>query len=331
VSARAFATWFRKDFSHPDIADRTLDLLLSDAGGDTFDAGNGPVPVERATKANVEQAIHRWVARGDEDEDSLLVFFFCGHGLGKGKQTVLLLEDFGSLPGTQSLTRAIDFDGFVLGMDQCAARRQCFFIDACRVGTPFALNTLDYFGDPVMIPGARVINRTRSAPVFYSAVPGTAAYGRAGQPSFFTAALLNAFKGAGADDATGSWRVETEVLHRGIRVHLQRAVAGTGAGNQLTLTDGMADSFTLHQLMGDPIVPVEVTCVPGSHNATAQLSVSGGAGPLQVPAVPSGSWQLDLALGTYSFEVVLPPPAPAPEPVERRIAPHFRFVEVEVP
>ncbi|HUF50128.1 MAG TPA: caspase family protein [Longimicrobiales bacterium] len=331
ASARAFASWFLTEFSHPELTDRTLDLLLADAAADTFDGGNGPVQVERATMANVRQAVHRWVARGDADEDSLLLFFFCGHGLGKGKQTVLLMEDFGSLPGPQSLTVAMDFDGFLMGMDQCAARRQCYFVDACRVGTPFALNTLNYFGDPVMVPAAKISNRVRSAPVFYSAVPGTAAYGRKEQPSFFTASLLNAFKGAGADDNTGTWRVETDILHRGIRVHLKRAVGNTAASGQLSLTDGLADSFALHELKVDPVVPVEVTCNPDMYNSTAQLSVSGGAAPLQLPAVPTGSWQLDLALGTYRFEVALPAPAGAVAPIDRPVRPPQQRIEVHVP
>ena len=330
ASAREFATWFLNEFSHPYIAEKSLDLLLSDPDGDAFDAGAGPVQVERATMANVKQAIERWVALGDADEDSILLFYFCGHGLGKGNQTVLLMDDFGSLPGPNSLKRALDFAAFHLGMDQCAARQQCYFVDACRVGTPFALNTLSYFGDPVMIPAARVTNRIRSAPVFYSAVPGTAAYGRRGQPSFFTSALLNAFKGAGADDPTGTWRVETDVLHRGIRVHLQRTVARTTAGGQLSLTDGMADSFTLHQLSTAPVVPVEVTCDPDVHNSTAQLSVSGGGAPLQMAGVPKGSWQLDLAIGTYRFEVALPPAAPPP-PVDCLVRPAYRRIEVRVP
>jgi hypothetical protein len=331
ASARAFASWFLDELSHPQLAERSLELLLSDANDDTFDGGAGAVQVERATMANVKAAIHRWVARGDADQDSLLVFYFCGHGLGKGKQTVLLMEDFGSLPGTNSLSLAIDFDAFLLGMDQCAARQQCYLIDACRVGTPFALNTLSYFGDPVMIPAAKVSNRARSAPVFYSAVPGAAAYGRTSRPSFFTAALLDAFKGAGADDPTGTWHVETDGLHRGIRVHLRRAVAGTSAGAQLALADGLADSFLLHELKNDPIVPVEVTCNPDVHNTMASLNVSGGPAPLNIASVPSGSWQLDLALGTYRFEVAVPPPAVPPTPVDRRVRPPWQRIEVPVP
>jgi hypothetical protein len=331
ASAREFARWFVDELSHPTIAEKSLDLLISDQDGDIFDSGGAPITVERAIMSNVEAAINRWVALGDADEDSIMMFFFCGHGLGKGNQTILLMEDFGSLPGTNSLKLALDFNGFMLGMDQCKARQQCYFVDACRVGTPFALNTLSYFGDPVMIPAARVLNRPRSAPVFYSAVPGTPAYGQRGKPSFFTSALLKAFEGAGSDDTNGPWRVETEILQRGIRVHLQRSIAGTSASGQLTMVDGLADSFTIHQLGSPPIVPVEVTCNPESHNQYGHLRVSDGSSPVLYSAVTQGSWQLDLAFGNYQFEVDLPNPSPIPPPVNYPVRPPSRRIVIPIP
>lgn len=329
-SARSFASWFLNELHHPDIGQKTLDLLISDADDNTFDSEAGPIAIERATMGNAKQAINQWVARGDSDEDSILIFFFCGHGLGKGRQTILLMEDFGSVPNTNSLSYAIDFDSFYLGMDQCQARRQCYFVDACRVGTPFTLNSLTYFGDPVMIPAAKIANRTRSAPVYYSAMPGTAAYGQKDHASFFTSALINAFKGAGADDATGFWRVETEVLHRGIRAHLQRAFSGSLKATQTAIVDGMADSFTLHQLVTDPIVPVDVTCKLDEHNKTAQLNVTGGPDPMQMGNVPSGCWQLDLPLGTYHFAIALPTQTDPLAIVTKSIRPPYRIIEVPV-
>jgi hypothetical protein len=331
ASAREFARWFLADLSHPELSDRTLDLLLSDAQGDTFtDAGGVAHQIERATMANVKKAVLAWAARGNADPDSILLFYFCGHGLGKGKQTVLLMEDFGSLNDTQSLQLAVDFDQMYWGADQCAARRQCFFVDACRVGTPFALNTLNYFGDPILIPSANALDPPRSAPVFYAAVPGTSAYGRSGQASFYTQSLLKSFAGSGADDTTGVWRVATDGINSGILPHLRRAVSNTAAQGQLSQADALTLPFVLHELSMPPVVPVEVTCAPSTYNATAQLSVSGAGAPLMLPSVAEGTWGLELTLGTYQFAVTLPPPAAAPPPEEREIRPPFRRFEVPV-
>lgn len=328
ISARELARWFLEEYDNPAYPRASLDLLISDAAGNQFKN----TPVDRATFANIEAAVLDWYQRGEASPDNLLILFYCGHGLGKGKQTILLAEDFGSLNDTQSLKRAIDFDQLYLGMDQCAARQQCFFVDACRVGTPFALNTLTYFGDPLIPPGAKVSPTPRSAPVFYSAVPGSTAYGRPGKTSFFTEALLNAFRGAGADDATGNWIVSTGGgLHDGIYRYLQRSVSRTAAKGQLSLTDGISAPFNFHHLPGDPVVPVEVTCSPDSHNSSGALKVSGGGSLLTPPAPAQGPWDLDLPYGRYRFEVGLPAPVGPLNAVEREVRPPYRRVELLVP
>lgn len=332
VSARELARWFLSEFDNPDFPRASLDLLLSDAAGNSFTDPSGQAhDIARATFSNIETAVLDWFQRGTASPDNLMILFYCGHGLGKGKQTILLAEDFGSLPDTMSLKRAIDFDQFYLGMDQCDARRQCFFVDACRVGSPFALNTLHYFGDPLIPPGAKVAPMPRSAPVFYSAVPGTTAYGRPGKTSFFTEALLNAFRGAGADDATGNWTVPTDTLPRGIHAHLRRSVARTAAQGQLSLADGLSAPFDFHRLAGDPVIPVEVTCSPDTHNANGALSVSGNGSVLTPPAPAEGPWDLDLPYGSYRFELGLPSqPAPL-NPVDREVRPPYRQVKFNIP
>ena len=333
VSARELARWFLTDFVNPSFPRASLDLLLSDAAGNQFTDPSGQThTIGRATFANVETAVLDWFQRGTGNPDNLMILFYCGHGLGKGKQTILLAEDFGSLPDSLSLKFAVDFDQFYLGMDQCAARQQCFFVDACRVGSPFALNTLSYFGNPLVPPGAKVAPTPRSAPVYYSAVPGATAFGRPGKTSFFTEALLNAFRGAGADDATGSWTVPTDALHRGIHVHLQRSVARSAAQGQLSLADGISAPFDLHHLAGDPVVPVEVTCSPDSHNAGGALRVVSGNGSLLTPPAPAqGPWDLDLPYGRYRFELGLPSLTAPLNPVDREVRPPYRKVEFPVP
>lgn len=332
VSARELARWFLSDFSHPTLPRASLEILLSDAGSSQLtDPAGVAHEVERATLANIKRAILAWFRRGGGSAENLLLFFFCGHGLGKGNQTILLAEDFGSQPGNLSLTCAIDFNQLYLGMDQCTARKQCFFVDACRTGSPFSLNTLTYFGDPVIPPEAKLDPQPRSAPVFYAAVPGATAYGRPGRSSFFTEALLKACLGAGADDATGDWTVETHALPRAIHFYLQRSVARTAAQGSLSSVDGLAEPFAIHRLPGPPVVPVEVTCRPEAHNASGALRVSGNGAVLEPAAPESGPWDLDLGYGQYRFEVRLAPPSASPAPVDKEVRPPYRRVELPVP
>jgi hypothetical protein len=294
------------------------------------DPGGVAHTVERANFANIKTAILNWFTRGNTNKDNLLLFFFCGHGLGKGSQTILLAEDFGSMAGTLSLNFAVDFNQMYLGMDQCTARQQCFFVDACRVGTPFALNTLTSFGEPVIPPSARPDATPRSAPVLCSAVPGATAYGRPDTKSFFTEAVLGAFLGAGADDPTGVWRVTSDVLHRGIHTCLRRAVAHTAAEGQLSIAEGLSSPFLIHELQQDPIVPVDVTCVPETHNKSSSLRVTRNGDTMSPPSPIEGPWALDLRLGMYQFEVKLPVPHESPAPVQKQVRPPYRIVEFGV-
>lgn len=113
VSARELARWFLSDFDNPAFPPASLDLLLSDAAGSQFTDPSGQTHgIGRATFSNVETAVFDWFQRGMASPDNLMILFYCGHGLGKGKQTILLAEDFGSLPDTLSLKRAVDFDQF---------------------------------------------------------------------------------------------------------------------------------------------------------------------------------------------------------------------------
>ena len=57
----------------------------------------------------------------------MALFYFCGHGLERDKQ-YLLLEDFGETP-LDPLAASIDLDRFHDGMAACAADAQVFIAD----------------------------------------------------------------------------------------------------------------------------------------------------------------------------------------------------------
>ena len=183
------------------------------------------IPVERANLDCIDEAVLRWKDRGDTNRDHQMVFFFCGHGVNKGLQTTLLLEDFGER-SDRPLRQAIDLNQFYLGMDKCAARYQCYFIDACRVASPLLIGADGYAGEPIIYGSASFSPEGRRfAPIYYATIAGDRAYGRDDAPSVFTEALLHALAGAGSDDVYGDWRVDTDTLHRGISFLVKRALS----------------------------------------------------------------------------------------------------------
>jgi hypothetical protein len=327
VSARAVATWFLAHYNNPARQLSSLDLLISDPSSATFTAPDRTKHrIERATFANTEQAVLAWKARGDTNEANLVVFFFCGHGIASGSQTTLLLEDFGRLPDAP-LNHAVDFNALYLGMDKCDARTQCFFVDACRVASGALLTADKFSGMPIIYGSTRL--KVRKAPVYYATVPGALAYGRVDAPSVFSEALLKALEGAGSDDFDGDWRIQTDVLNRGIHHLLRRSVDKTAAEAQLSIVDHLT-RFALHHLPGRPIVPVEVACDPDDWNQHAVLSFMGRARQEKRMPPLADDWDLDLEEGSYIFSAEIQPPQSGRGSVNSYVGPPYRPVRIGV-
>ncbi|MGH2490156.1 MAG: caspase family protein [Candidatus Limnocylindria bacterium] len=324
-SARAFASWLLDIYDNPDAPLATLDLLISDSTG-RFKVGAKDIAVQAATFANVAEAIRAWGKRGARKDD-LLVFFFSGHGISAGDQTTLLCEDYGS-DDISPLRHAIDFRKLRIAMDRFAARRQCFFVDACRVATSNILETFDYYGQPVIDPLSAHSPQPRQAPVFHSALAGQQAYGRKRRPSYFTEALLRAFDGAATDDARdGRWWVQTSVLLKALQPVLQRVVKEP---QQVATAEDLSD-FPLHRLKERPRnIPVDVWCEPRERTATAVLSYSGTKTKKTRTTRSPEAWELDLTEGRYTFKAKLTAPAAIRALDDEQIRPPNRTIRIPV-
>ena len=331
ISARMLARWFLTTYNNPGRPLRSLELLLSDAASSSFQMPSGDErPVDRATFASMEQAVLAWKRRGDSDQGNLMIFYFCGHGIASGSQTTLLMEDFGTLPEAP-LRHAVDFNGLYLGMDKCTARTQCFLIDTCRVASGALLQAFNYSGEPIIYGSALHAAERRAAPVYYATIPGARAYGRSDQMSVFAEALLGALAGAGSDNLDGDdWRIQTDVLNRGIHHLLRRSVERTAAEAQLSMVDQLI-RFAVHYLPGSPTVPVEVTCKPESNNQYAVLAYSGNAREDRRDQPQAEDWDLDLEMGRYEFSAELQPPRSGRGKKAVDVTPPYSPVRIEVP
>jgi hypothetical protein len=301
-SAIAFADWLTREYQSASAPLRSLELLISDSAPVQYTAGGNMQTVERATIGNLRQRVLDWYGRANASDQNRAIFYFCGHGIASGIQCTLLLEDFGTVAGA-ALSSALDYTRFHLAMDQCRAREQLFLVDACRVSSPTLWFAGGYCGDPVLTPG-RPTTPPRKPPMFFSALPGTTAYGQANQPSFFTEALIRALHGSGAGKKGNGWSIVPSILYRGLTRLLDRTVAGTGVTQGCTV-DQLVD-FSIHDLAGAPEVPVTVDCMPPIDLTADRLrATSTGANREQQPPVPK-PWCVDLPYGQYRFSASSP-------------------------
>lgn len=304
ASARALARWLIEEYKHPAKPLASLSLLLSDSASSAFTYGppgkEKSVQTAPAVISEVEKAVRAWRELGHKSPDHLLLFFFCGHGIARGTDLALLLSDFGAVE-TDPLAGAIDFRRLKLGMDECAAREQCYFVDACRVGSELLIKADGYAGKPIILPvgAANLSGRVRQAPVFYSTLPGTRAYARTGKPSLYTKALLESLSGAGAGDEDGSWRVRTNRLHDALNFLVRDESEALQVQQLQIASSDELTSIDLNEI-AEPKVPVVITCNPKDAHGQVALSCEGAALRIKRKA-GADPWRLRLPADSYEF------------------------------
>jgi len=100
ASARAITDWLLGSHADPTAPLATIDLLLSAADGEQSyrPEGGDTVAVDMAEKEALVAAIRAWRTRCDSHPGNVALFFFCGHGVGRGFDLALLARDFGAEP-----------------------------------------------------------------------------------------------------------------------------------------------------------------------------------------------------------------------------------------
>lgn len=306
VSAREVAKWFLESFDSPTRPLSSLALLVSEKNpkplGFTLNGKKKSATPDRADIAGVEKAIREWRKRGDTHEGNLLIFYFCGHGIAAGSELALLMEDFGAVAAAP-LDGALNFRGTYRGMDECLAREQVYFIDACRVGSPLLQNnngagtrTPVQWTGTVDIPSGKL----RLGPTFYSTLPDASAYAKPGEPSVFTQALLAGLDGAGSGNELGDgWKVRTSRLVEAIDYLMGVVSEEFGVpGAQIPSSDAVVrvDLNTLKL----PKVPVVVRVNPEVAMPLATLRCENKV-VKEIRAPKGKPWRLSLAPDDYNF------------------------------
>jgi len=297
ASARAFATWTIEHWKNPERELASVRLLVSEQPRQTFRnprTGQDLVPAP-ATIDNIEAAVSEWKAKGDENPDNLLVFYFCGHGLGNNPLLALLAEDFGSNPDN-ALDGAIDFGKFRSGMNRSKAQWQCYFVDACRNTADLLAYGEGVAGRPLLLPSA--LAPRKQQPTFYSTLVGAQAHGPQNKPSYFTESLIEALEGAGADKNLGHWGVSTTRLQEALLSRMTRKKRG-----QVPPADDVT-KFYLHWLSGPPMVPVIVRCEPEDALLMMRLICVVDGNQLHCREPAAEPWELELQAGMYAFSAV---------------------------
>jgi len=333
-SARAIARWLIEEFKHPTKPLASLALLVAEKSTAKFnfrsENNEKSVSVPDANVGNVKRAVKLWHARGNAHEDNLLLFFFCGHGLALAPDLALLLADFGA-DALNPLDGALDFRRFRLGMNECAAREQCYFVDACRSESDLLSRNAGFAGHPmVQKTGAyNTSGRICQAPVFHSTLSGAAAYATRKKPSHYTEALIGALAGAGADNEAGPWRVQTELLNRAISAALRDLSSRLSLPqNQINATEDLSPIDL--NLIANPLVPLVVTCEPELANRTAAFSCTGSTfSGKRRPR--NGSWRLKVPVDSYDIAAKFPAgPFNSTEETGFAVRPPFRRATLKV-
>jgi len=327
VSAKMFTNWLLDEFNSPQKPLSTISLLISEKDGPSMFTHSklpNPVKPQEATIENVKKAVREWKSFGDRNENNLILFFFCGHGVARGLEGLtLLLADYGETDD-MPMEGAINFAALHRGMTQCKASQQCFFIDACRKVNDIATKTTAS-GDPIIQddqnrPWSSELNKA----IFYSTIAGEAAYGRKDKSSFYTEELIRGLNGLGSNkrNADGKWRVSTGDLNTAIHYGLSLR------GEKIKEPQAALSYFEFHELKKDPIALAIVNCDPKSDNALATLYCEQKNKQISSRLPAEDDWEILVPPGEYNFIAQIE--NRKGEKLNERIWPPYQDIKIEV-
>lgn len=305
-SALAFADWLLTKHAPPGLARGSIDVLASEPSG-TPVVWQG-IQLDPPTIAHVQAAADALHARVYADPASMVVFYFCGHGIEAGDLRSLLLEDVDATSQTDPFRNAIAFDNFVASMAGCGPRQQLFVIDACRELPLGFARWADDVGLGQSLLRCNLARRAQLGPrthVVLEAASQTQKAWAGPRCGWFTDALLTVLEGAAGDNRFTSNENEYSVNTRDIADVIKLLVKGgfidAPAGPQNPVRMGQGD-LDFH-VPPRPMVPILVTRKPPSTNVGAQFVALQQANPIaSYTCADEQPWRSNLPVGEYVFQ-----------------------------
>lgn len=317
--------WVDRTLDNPEAPLKSIEVLISQVGRAQFTDSDGlSQKIDSATWDNYEASVLAWKQRANSDPKNVAIFYFCGHGLGDGINTHLLLADAGR--SAKLLRHSAHVGELRLAMWDCAAQKQMYLIDACRtVDLASVLNP--YESSQSGLPEANPILVFKGEnPVLFSARMGEQAFGAPGQVSIFTQALLDGLSRCAVFQPHGKhWAVSPHQLQKAIA-----ALMDDFSGTPQCPADGLSGvGFQLHVLSEPPEVVVHVCLNNQAANEFATISYI-SSGNRVIRADLAHPWRTFIPHGPCSVEATFDPPVHTVAPVQIYMIPPFQNITLEV-
>ncbi len=282
VSARHFAKWWCENYNNPQVPLGSVELFLSEVNPTPFEYthpqnGAQSFAAAEATVANLLQVFFDWQARGEAHPGSLLVFYFCGHGVLVGGDQVLLAQDYGQ-NWRSPFRGAINFMRMYQGLASAVAGHKCFFIDACSNVPVDDLDIRDA-GAEGFLPTTSPNTNWQRLMVLRAAVDGSSAYGKLNKVSRFTNALVECLRGRGAKKIGGRWVITTQSITDPLYRVLSAINFDEGGLAQVHTPEANAGEMVLQECPAPPEVPVVIDFDPQNAIDEASLTLESLQGP----------------------------------------------------
>jgi hypothetical protein len=225
----------------------------------------------------IRTVAREWQQDAATSPDNATLFYFAGHGIQRSKgDSVLLLEDFLDPASSIDLERTIGVNNIYNGMGNFGrfpqlAKTQFYLIDACRMD----LDTL-HLGDfeaqeptPLfMVERGGVDDRT--APIFFAAAAGKAAWNQTGVSTLFWQDLHACLNGQASEARSlGNGRKEWVVTVGQLNDSLCKMINRFNTARGLEMRSFNLDKFsasalstTIRRLDKPPMVPCRIELLP---------------------------------------------------------------------
>lgn len=333
-SAFRFGSWLRRagaGFSYPGAEVASIRLMVSpsqeelDANPDlAAAAAAAPAP----TRANVMESLRDWAEGCLDHPDHVGLLYAAGHGLQLGDKGggFVLLQDFAAR-NAGKLDNILDIGTTRLAMSHDRApQTQIYFVDACRL-EPAEFRP--YMANPkaAALEGDEA-GSAHTSVVYFSATPGSAAYGDRAKGTLFCEALMQCMDGLAGVMTPDGWAVTVASLIDALADQLPLLADQLGAVLTQNPTIGgeyQTSRAIVHLLSGPPDVDAVIEIADPAAAAHCRGALWDGRQQTHVVAAtpfpiswrgPAGTYALDvdadgpyahLALEKYPLELYPPP------------------------